>query len=256
MAQLNGKPIGVEQLKALALVPYGHFTSMRVDGAGVRGLSLHLKRLVKDCETLFGTTLDPQRLRDLARMALPSPSCVLRLTIFDPGIDLGHPATATDPHVLVTARPAARATPPPLRVQTRRYVRDLPQVKSVGLFGTLFHRRAAQQNGFDDALFLDERSCVSEGGTWNVGFIHDDEVIWPQAECLAGVTMRLLQDACAHRLSPIQHSDIRRMSAAFATNAAIGVRPIASIDDTAMSPTHPKITALQRAYVSVPNEPL
>jgi len=55
-----------------------------------------------------------------------------------------------------------------MRVQSRKYLRDLPGVKSVGLFGQLPHRRAAQLSGFDDALFVGDRSLVSEGGTWNI----------------------------------------------------------------------------------------
>ncbi|MEK8144253.1 aminotransferase class IV [Streptomyces sp. M10(2022)] len=71
MAELNGEPVEPSQLQTLALTNYGHFTSMRVDEGRVRGLSLHLERLRRDCRSLFGVDLDLQRVRELARRAAP-----------------------------------------------------------------------------------------------------------------------------------------------------------------------------------------
>ncbi len=85
MAELNGEPVEPAQLQNLALTNYGHFTSMRVDDGRVRGLSLHMARLQRDCRTLFGTDLDPERVRELARRAAPATgSTTVRVTVFDP----------------------------------------------------------------------------------------------------------------------------------------------------------------------------
>lgn len=66
--------------------------------------------------------------------------------------------------------------------------------EEAGLFGALHHRRAAQLAGFDDALFVGPDGLVSEGGTWNVGFIDaNGSVVWPKADVLPGVTMALFQ---------------------------------------------------------------
>ncbi|GAA2623318.1 aminotransferase class IV family protein [Streptomyces vastus] len=257
MAELNGEPISVDQLKTLALTGYGHFTSMRVEDGRVRGLSLHQDRLVRDCRALFDAELDPERVRDLVRRVAPTAgACVVRVTIFDPKFDMGHPGAKADPQVLVTTRPTGNLPLPPLRVQARKYVRDLPGVKSVGLFGTLLHRRAAQLDGFDDALFVDEQSLVSEGGTWNIGFFDQDRVIWPEADCLVGVTMQLLKDAHTYDEIPIRLADIADMQAVFATNAAIGVRAVSGVDDIALTDTHPIIDTLRKAYMEVPSDPL
>ena len=40
---------------------------MRSDGGRVKGLSWHLERLVRDCELIFGKTLDAERVRALLR---------------------------------------------------------------------------------------------------------------------------------------------------------------------------------------------
>ncbi|MFJ2443166.1 aminotransferase class IV family protein [Streptomyces sp. NPDC087658] len=255
MAELNGKPVGVEALQSLALTNYGHFTSMRVEDGRVRGLSLHMERLQRDCETLFGAELDPERVRDLARRAVPSNgAAVVRVTVFDPDLDLGHPGSADAPRVLVTSRPAAGLPLPPIRVRSRTYTRDLPGVKSVGLFSSLHHRRTAQLDGFDDALFVDGRGAISEGGTWNIGFFDGDQVIWPESDCLPGVTMRLLQHSHAHVTRPVNLADLPRMRAAFATNAAVGVRAVSGIDTIVLPETHPVIDALRKEYLKVPGE--
>ncbi|MFI2369841.1 aminotransferase class IV family protein [Streptomyces sp. NPDC018833] len=255
MAELNGKPVEVDQLKNLALTNYGHFTSMRVDDGRVRGLSLHMERLTRDCQALFGTELDVERVRDLARRAVPSGgSITVRVTVFDPGLDLGHPSSANDPHVLVTSRSAARLPLPALRAQSTTYVRDVPSVKSVGLFASLHHRRTAQLNGFDDALFTDAQGVISEGGTWNIGFFDGDHVVWPEADCLVGVTMQLLKQAHEHDTRPVRLADIPSMKAIFATNAAVGVRAVSCVDENTIPETHTIVDALRKQYMDVPGE--
>ncbi|MGP4110220.1 aminotransferase class IV [Streptomyces sp. 4N509B] len=263
LALLDGAPAGSGDLRALALTNYGHFTTMRVDDGRVRGLSLHLERLVRDCRTVFGAELAPDRVRNLlARAAREvTGSFVARVTVFDPAIDVGDPAATATPHVLVTTRPAGgagSADEPPLRVRTCAFRRELPAVKHVGLFGALHLRRSARLDGYDDALFTDPTGLVSEGCTWNVGFVHGDDeavVTWPRADALPGVTMALLQRLHPYTVTPVTR-ELHGVRAAFATNAAIGVRPISAIDDRRLTTDHPLLAALRAAYASLPGEPL
>ncbi|MBN3928700.1 aminotransferase class IV family protein [Streptomyces verrucosisporus] len=257
MAELNGEPVGPDALQALALTNYGHFTSMRVEQGRVRGLSLHLDRLVRDCRAVFDTDLDPERVLEFVRRAAPrTGSRVVRVTVFDPALDLGRIGSDAHPHVLVTTRGAGSLPLPPLRIRSAAYTRDMPGVKGVGLFGSLRHRRAAQRAGFDDALFVDGRSMISEGGTWNIGFVRGGQVVWPDAECLAGITMRLLQRIHVSVLAPVGLADVTGFDAAFATNAAIGVRAIGRLDDLPLPDTHPLIEELRRQYTRIPGDPL
>lgn len=257
MAELDGRPVTPDELQNLALTNYGSFTSLRVDEGRVRGLSLHLERLVRDSHVLFGVGLDPERIRALIRRVAPtSGSTTIRVTVFDPATDLGHPDRADNPQVLVTQRPAGALPLPPLSVQSTVYRRDLPEVKSVGLFGTLHHRRTAQLKGYDDALFVDDQSAISEGGTWNIGFFDGDQVIWPDAEALPGVTMLLLQDIHEHRIGRVALADLDAMQTAFATNAAIGIRAIARIDGTRFAVDHQVLDVLRKEYTAVPGEPI
>ncbi|MFD0267666.1 aminotransferase class IV family protein [Streptomyces sp. NPDC127106] len=259
MSELNGVAVGVRELQALALVNYGHFTTMRVEDGRVKGLALHLERLRRDCRTLFGAELDGERVRGLARRVAPGRGAVtVRVTVFDPGLDLGRPVTAGDPQVLVTVRGAGGAEPPPLRVRSTPYVRDVPEVKSVGLFAGLHHRRQAQLHGFDDALFVDAGQTVSEGATWNVGFVEGGQVVWPDAECLDGVTMQLLKQVHPHGSRGVRLADVAGFEAAFATNAAMGVRAVRAVDAVELpgsgSGSGSLIDALRDAYAAVPGE--
>ncbi|MFG2003445.1 aminotransferase class IV family protein [Spirillospora sp. NPDC048911] len=259
MAELNGAPVTTDELKSLALVNYGHFTSMRVDNQRIRGFSHHLERLVRDCRTLFGSELDRQHVRELIRQAISGRegSFVTRVTIYDPSLELGRPGADAEPSVLVTTRPAGALPMPPQRVQTATYVRDLPEVKHVGLFGAIWHRRNAQLDGFDDSLFTDHDGFVSEGATWNIGFFDGDQVIWPNAEVLQGVTMRLLQQVHDRTsLGPVNVSDLPRMEAAFATNTTVGVRAITAINDVEFPAEHAIFDTLRKEYEEIPPEAL
>ncbi|AXE22278.1 aminotransferase [Streptomyces globosus] len=257
MAELNGQPVRVREMQALALVNYGHFTTMRVEDRRVRGLGLHLERLREDCRVLFGAALDTGRVRELARRAVPASGAVtVRVTVFDPGLDLGRPVAAGDPHVLVTSRPAGGSAPPPLRVRSVAYARDLPRVKGVGLFGGLYQRRQAQAAGFDDALFTDRGQAVTEGATWNIGFFDGSRVVWPDGECLDGVTMRLLKQVHPYGSATVRLGGVAGMEAAFATNAAVGVRAVSLVDGAALASSHPVVDRLRRAYEDIPGEVL
>ncbi|MFE4665429.1 aminotransferase class IV family protein [Streptomyces sp. NPDC056716] len=261
MATSNEQPVSAEDLLPLALTSYGHFTSMRVDADHrIRGLSLHLERLVRDSTAVFGVPVDTGRVRDLIGEALRGRRggpCVVRVTHFDPTVDMGHPEKATAPQIMVTVRPAGQLPPPPMSVMSVRYERDLPEVKHCGLFGALHARRSARLKGFDDALFIGPDHHVSEGGTWNVGFIDETgTIIWPEGPVLPGVTAALLRDRTDYKVAPVTLDEAKTMPVAFATNTSIGVRALSAIDDTPLTAEHPTLNTLRETYLSIPGEEL
>jgi branched-subunit amino acid aminotransferase/4-amino-4-deoxychorismate lyase len=260
MAELNGVPVPPEALQNLALTNYGHFTSMRVDDQKVRGLSLHLDRLVRDARIVFGADLDKEEIQAYVRHAVGdrSGSFVTRVTVFDPNLDMGHPGEAGHPQILVTARSAGSMPAPPLTVKTYPFSRDTPQVKHLGLFSQLKLRREAQLVGFGDAAFTEPDGRISEGGTWNIAFIDDqDNVVWPKADVLPGVTMHLLREAYERTVSaPVTLDELPRMRAAFATNTSIGVRTITAVDDVPFDAEHPVLQTLRQLYADIPGEQL
>ncbi|WP_156935055.1 aminotransferase class IV [Pseudonocardia spinosispora] len=256
VAELNGVEVSQDQLKALALINYGHFTSFRVEeNLRVRGLSLHLLRLATDCRRLFDTELDTDHIRYLVRRVVAGPA-VVRVTVFDPSLDLGHPGADTRPQALVTTRTSAASAVAPLRLRSVRHVRDLPEVKHVGLFGTIWQRRQAQRAGFDDVLFIGSDGTVCEAATSNVGVVLGGRVVWPQAEWLPGVTMRLLIESGGGDFRGVTLEQLPEVEAVFATNAAVGVRPVSVVDGISWPVDHPRVSALAQRYAEIRPEPL
>ncbi|MFF9206389.1 aminotransferase class IV [Streptomyces sp. NPDC014986] len=256
-AELNGSPAGPEALRTLALTNYGHFTTMAVEDGRVRGLELHLQRLARDCRVLFDAPLDLGRVRAWVRRAVPAEGrCTVRITVFDPSLHLGTIAEDADPQVLVTARPAPATGEEPLRVRSAVHLRELPEVKGVGLFGVLRLRREARRAGFDDVLFTDGDATVLEGSTWNVGVVREGRVVWPAGPALAGTARELLRRAGAGTVARVTLPELAECEAVFATNAAVGVLPVTRVDDLRFPAGHPAVTALAELYASLPAERL
>ncbi len=261
--ELEGVPVTVDELSAIALINYGHFTSMRVEGSQVRGLDLHLERLARDSQAVFGVGVDTEKVRALARKLAVQVSVpvIMRVTIFDPELSLGHPAVGSEPRVLVTLRPVGPGGEPPIRLKSVPYQRELPEVKHIGLFGTVHQRRRVQRAGFDDVLFVDASGRVSEGATWNIGFLRNGRVSWPDANCLSGVTMRLASAAMERQgievhWEPITLSEISQADSAFITNAGVGLRPVAAIDGLLLSDGASFVDQLRKEYEATRWQPL
>lgn len=254
--ELNAAPVTVDDLAPLGLVGFGHFTSMLVENASVRGLEMHLDRLTRDCRTVFDAELDPDRVRDAVRHAIRdvTGAVVVRVTIYDPKLGLARPGDPANPQVLVSMRAAPAGPQPPLRLQSVVYSRDVPRVKHIGLFGAEYQRASAQRAGYDDVLFTDSDGSISEIATSNVGLITaDGRLVWPRAEVLAGTTMRLLNQVRDEEVLT-RHVTVSALAdyvGAVATNAATGVRAIASVDDVHW-PEHELVATLRRQYESIP----
>jgi branched-subunit amino acid aminotransferase/4-amino-4-deoxychorismate lyase len=236
-SELNGAPVAVDDLRTMALQNYGHFTSMQVSDGGVRGLDLHLQRLESATRELFGSTLDSALVRaHMNRIVAGEGGALsLRVNVFSRTLQRDRMDRPVHPDVLVTVGPprAARATP--LRLKSFRHERTLPAVKHVGTFELFHHRRLAQREAFDDALFVDATGAVSEGSIWNVGFFDGNGIVWPDAPQLQGVSMRLLQNGLRERgiattTRRIDLADAGAFRSAFFTNSGCPVRAIARID--------------------------
>ena len=235
--ELNGRPVDVDGLRVLALVNYGHFSSMQVQDGGVRGLDLHLERLRRATHELFATALDVDATRAWMRQAVAGSrgALSLRVTVFSRALDRDHLLEPAAPDVLVATAPARTLAPTPLHVRSVRYQREAPHIKHVGTFGLYHQKRLAQAAGYDDALFVDASGAVAEGSIWNVGFLDGERVVWPDAPALQGISMQLLQDGLRKRGVPtemrrIDLDGLRSFRAAFFTNTSCTVMPIASID--------------------------
>jgi len=255
--ELNGVPARIADLRALMQTNYGHFTSMQVRAGRVRGLRLHLDRLVDATRELYGCDLDSELVRAHLRQAIGSDTrpLSLRINIFSRTLDRARMNAPAKVDVLATTSVAAPAPVLPLHLKTFCYQRELPAIKHVGTFPLFHYRRLAQQAGFDDALFVGNDGCISEGSVWNIGFFDGDHVIWPQAPQLRGISLQLLQAGLVGkgiqgRMQPIRIQDLADFHGAFFTNSSVPVQPIARIDDIEFALDHAQAATLVEAYES------
>jgi branched-subunit amino acid aminotransferase/4-amino-4-deoxychorismate lyase len=261
-ATLDGVPVAPGGWGQLGLVNYGHFTSMRVETGGVRGLGAHLERLVRDCCRVFDTELDPERVRRYLRDTLDGVSrpILARVTVFDPALTVADPGADAVPSVLVTVRPAgglsASVGGSRVRLSSAVYQRELAAVKHVGLFGPMRLRREAQRRGADDVLFIGADGAVCEASVANIGFIDGDRVVWPRADWLPGVTMRLIDEVADTATEAVDVADLGGLDAAFVTNAATGVRPVGVVDDVRWTGEPAGLGRLRSRYLGIRPEPI
>nr|WP_183196398.1 aminotransferase class IV [Brevundimonas mediterranea] len=257
---IDGLPATADDLAHQALVNYGAYTSFRVEHGAVRGLDLHLARLDQAAVELFGESPGEAEFRRLIALAVVGrDKAWLRVSLFSPEIGHRNPSFVGRPKVMTVVSPP----PPPLatqmRVTTVPHVRETPHLKHVATFGQTRVRRAARAAGFDDALFVDDQGHVSEGVTWNIGFIQGDRIVWPQAPMLAGVTQVLIARGLAglglsSQTRAVHLSEIASFDGAFLCNSATPACPITAIDDTVFAVDPTLLTAIKTAWAA--NDPL
>ncbi len=262
-AFFDGLPATADDLRALALSNYGHFTSMQMRARAVRGFDLHLQRLKSATRELFDLRIDDDRIRGAILAAADAAGvddASVRVTVCSREFDPARPGASQTVDLLVSLSAPREADPTPLRVKTCPFQRALPRVKHVGLFAQLQLRRQALREGFDDALFVDGKGRISEGSTWNIGFWDGAAVVWPEAEALRGTTERLLQAGLAEagiaqRHEVLAPGALQGLKAAFAANAA-GVRAVSGIDATALRPDPALMARLAEALAGHRPQPV
>jgi len=262
-AFLNGKPATADDLRALALANYGHFTSMQVRDGAVQGRALHVQRLEEATLALFGTPLDGDGALKRAAAAMRDAGlrdASVRITVFSTQFDYRDPARRVAPDVLVSLSPASPQDKPALRVKSYPFVRPLPQYKHVGTFPLFHYRRQALADGYDDALFVDPAGQVLEGSIWNLGLWDGRAVVWPEGPALRGTAERLLQGALEaaglpQRCVLVDQADLAGFRAGFACNAS-GLQPVVAVDAVAWGADTALMTRLKAALDAVSWEPL
>jgi branched-subunit amino acid aminotransferase/4-amino-4-deoxychorismate lyase len=240
--EFNGAVPTEEQLRALALNGYGHFTAMQVRGGKVRGLGLHLTRLDRATAELFGTSLDGTRVRDYIRHAAGNADASVRVYVQRPYPD-------EPPSVLVVVRPPGGLRSE-FRLQSAPYQRSVAHIKHLGDFGQGYYGQLAERHGFDDALLTGPDGLISEGSMTNVGFLDGTGVVWPAAAMLSGITMQLVQQGLGSAQSrPVRLADLGSFATAFVTNSR-GIAPVTQVDERKLPVDREFMTMVADAYES------
>lgn len=247
--EIDGSAATADRLLWPALGGVGHFTAMQVRGGATRGLGLHLERLDAATRELFDRELDGEYIRGLVRHAL-------RDDITDASVRVHVHAPEGEPSVTVTVRAPGAMDESPQALQSVPYQRPFPHIKHLGGFGQARYGELARRAGFDDALLTAHDGTISEGAVTNIGFYDGSEVVWPDAPCLAGITMRLLEPRLAAaglptRRAPVTLFDLSSYTAAFVTNAR-GIAPVRRIDTTDLDVDEKLMGTLTELYAAVP----
>lgn len=204
---------------ALALAARaGHLTAIQVRAGRARGLGLHLERLERATEELYGERLDRALVLDSIALAAGGDASV-RVHVVHTDVT----------HVLVVAGPPVDAPAAPRRVRTAAFQRFLPHVKHGGGFPQAQLAREAARDGCHEVLLTDAEGRISEGSVTNLGCLDGDLLVWPDAPMLPGVTMRLLSQRLPHLRRPLRAADLPGYDAVFLSNSW-GVSPVGSVD--------------------------
>lgn len=196
LAQIDGQPATAADLTPLAFAGFAHFTAMQVRNGCVRGLDLHLERLRGASLALFGADIPDDRVRSQLRSAIVAAggdALSLTATVFTRSGEFTSSREDNDLSLLIRTSPASHGPKGPLRMAVVQHERILPGIKHTGETAKTYYLRDARKHGFDDAIFLDRRGCLSEATIWNVAYWDGSAVIWPIADVLTGVTMGVLQ---------------------------------------------------------------
>ena len=259
---IDGLPPTDDDLHYLALVNYGAYTSFRIEDGGVRGLDLHLVRLESSAVELFGQSVGEDPLRDLIRTAVADRrEAWLRVSLFAPDITPRSPSAEVRPRVMTSVSPAPSPLATSVRAQVRTYVRTEAHIKHTAVFPLIRARRLARQAGFDDALFADAEGLISEGATWNIGFLAGDAVTWPDAPMLHGVAQALIsrgldQVGLEERHARVRLTDLPAFDGAFLCNSATPACPITAIGDHVFGGAPERIARIAAAWSSNPPQPI
>jgi branched-chain amino acid aminotransferase len=121
------------------------------------------------------------------------------------------------------------------RVMTVRYApnRVLDGLKTLSYAGNMLARRLAQEQGYDEALFVTPHGRVLEGPTWSFFWVRDGALLTPPLEdrILASITRAKVIEAAGAREEPCTLADLRGAQEAFIASTVREVMPIAAIDD-------------------------
>ncbi|MBC9716135.1 aminotransferase class IV [Streptomyces sp. TRM66268-LWL] len=247
--EIDGRPADAESLLHPATTAYGHFTAMQVRGGATRGLALHLERLRKATDELWGQELNGERVRGLIRHALGDtyPDASVRVYVHCPEIT---------PTVMVTVRGPQRMSGAEQALQSVAYRRPAAHIKHLGGFGQGYYGQRARAAGFDDALLVEDDGTVLEGAVTNIGFLDDTGVVWPAGPSLDGITLQLLEPRLAgaglpSRRARITLDGLGAFRAAFVTNSQ-GVAPVGRIDDTVFPVDEKLMERLHEIDAAVP----
>ena len=143
-------------------------------------------------------------------------------------------------HILVVVReyePSREYLRVNVAATRRNSTSSLLWVKSINYLENVIARRVAEDRGYDESVFLNERGEVTEGSYTNIFWIRDDALITPALECglLPGITREALISLAKGLALKVEEgrfdlNDMLQCTGAFLTNSLMGMSAIKEID--------------------------
>jgi len=259
VVQLNGREVPAKEFAPLAFAGYAHFTAMQVHGGQIRGLDLHLERLLLASLKMFSQALPENRIRSYLRAALRVSPTDLSLvaTVYSPAGEFTVAGSDAEPEVLIRTGPAASGPPGPLKLALVEHERFLSDVKHVGEVAKTYLLRKAVEQGFDDAAFVDRKGRLSEASIWNLAFWDGDAVVWPKAEMLDGTTMNIVRRqldrlGIPQRVQEITLADLPKLAGGAVMNSWTPGIAVSRIGSVSMPDAPSFLKLLHQAYQAEP----
>ncbi len=230
------------------LYGYGLFETMRAYHGKIFLLERHIKRLLGSAEAiglasgLAGIDLASACLDTLRANYLEDAR--LRLTVSHGEADaFPWSGAGSTPTVVVTARPYI---PLPAEKYARGFKVGLSslvrcrslifRIKSANYLVSVLARMEAAAAGLDEALLLNDRGFIAEGGSGNVFFVRASGLLTPSLESgiLPGITREVVMEL-ADTLGinvmegDVSLADLEQFDEAFLTNSVIEIMPLVSV---------------------------
>jgi branched-chain amino acid aminotransferase len=247
------------------------FETLRAYGGELFEWGAHVDRLSGTCEALgLEHRIADDELRDRVEETLAAndlADAYVRLSITR-GVQPGKltPRTAVEPTVVVIVAPLPRGGPDgevtwdePARVtvtETRRIPASaLPaRAKTHNYLNGVLARLECRGTDADEAIMLDGVDALTEGATSNLFFVEDGVLRTPSLEgpVLPGVTRAVVVELARESGIPIEEGtyaleELLVAEEAFLTNTTWEIRPVASVDGTALG-GGPTTDRLRRAF--------
>lgn len=230
------------------------FETMRAYGGRCFALDEHLARLATSCATTRLPMPDdlPRRIDEVLRANALAEAAVRVTLTRGPGGRGASPRGAGPPTVLVTA--TAVHVPPEVyergvRLVTARWPRlasPHPAMKSTNYVANVVARIEAEEEGADDALFLDVEGFVVEATQANLFAVFGDRLATPalSSGCLPGVTRaRLLALASKAGLRPeerpLAREELAEADEVFLSASVTEVAPVVALDGVVLGGGRP-----------------
>jgi branched-subunit amino acid aminotransferase/4-amino-4-deoxychorismate lyase len=105
--------------------------------------------------------------------------------------------------VFATVRPALHhAADASQRLKSARYQRTAPHIKRPGDFGQSYHIAPSPKSGLRRRALVADDGTIAEAAIANIAFFDGNNVIWPNAPVLPGITMQVIAPRLAEHGMP------------------------------------------------------